>query len=140
MKNQVGLWIDHRHALIVRFLETGEVLKSHIISKLPKHIRFSGVSHDKAENEAHDDYAENKRDRRFKDLLNRYYAEVIAKLENADSILILGPGEAKIELQKQLENKTQAEIMIEAADKMTENQILANLRQHFQDNNIGFVK
>jgi len=43
-----------------------------------------------------------RRDRRFGEHLHQYYAEVVAAIHDANSILILGPGEAKGELEKRL--------------------------------------
>jgi hypothetical protein len=58
---------------------------------------------------------------------------VIACIRDADSILILGPGEAKGELQKQLEGQALGEriVGIETTDKMTDSQVAAKVRQHF---------
>jgi hypothetical protein len=49
------------------------------------------------------------------------------------SILIFGPGEAKDELQKQLEGQALGERIVgmETADKLTDGQIAAKVRQHF---------
>lgn len=134
MRNKVGLWIDHRQAIIVRFFDYGEDIVR-LNSNLPKHIRFSGASHDRDELNPHDDSAEDKRDKRFNQLLNHYYDEVILRLASADSIHILGPGEAKIELEKRLTKSEllSASVTLEAADKMTERQITARLRQYFQE-------
>jgi hypothetical protein len=132
MKDKIGLWIDHRQAIIVRLSETGEVT-SRIRSHLPRHVRFSGASYDRSESNPHDDTLQDKRDRRFTALLNRYYDTVIAQLHNADSIFIMGPGEASIELRKRLENESQAMLEVEVADKLTEKQIVAKTRQHFQE-------
>ena len=41
MKKQIGLWIDHRKAVIVIVTEEGEELKK-ITSNMEKHVRFTG--------------------------------------------------------------------------------------------------
>jgi hypothetical protein len=58
---------------------------------------------------------------------------VISYIRSAESILIFGPGEAKGELKQRLENeKLHGNIVgIETVDKMTDNQIVAKVRQHF---------
>jgi hypothetical protein len=50
-----------------------------------------------------------------------------------DSILIFGPGEAKGELQKRLENQEAKWhiVAVEASDKMTDGQIVAEVREYF---------
>lgn len=130
MKHETGLWIDHREAVIVFLSDEGETIK-HIPSNMEKRVRYSGASESAG---SHDDLAEDIRDRRFDEHLSKFYDEVIEALGDADSILILGPGEAKIEFQKRLENKKRSErvVNIESSDKLTENQIVARVRQYFQ--------
>jgi hypothetical protein len=139
MKRPTGLWIDHRQAIIVTLLNDEETLK-HIRSDIPKHTRYSGASEPTNEAdthtdqaEAHSDASEDSRDRRFENHLGTYYDHVISYLREADAILILGPGEAKGELQKRLEGKALGGLIVgvKAADKMTDSQITAAVRQHF---------
>ncbi len=124
MKRQVGLWIDHRETFIVSITDTGEETKR-ISSDMEKHVRFSGSPEVSAEDQ---------RDRRFAGHLSKYYDEVIAAIRDAGSILIFGPGEAKVELGKRLEGeKLESHIVgIETVDKMTDHQIAAKIRRHFQ--------
>ena len=97
MKSKVGLWIDHRKAVIVTVTDEGEETKQ-ITSDMEKHVRFSsGASEDGS--------AEDVRDRQFENRLNSYYDEVIACLREAETIQIFGPGEAKGELEHVLSTK-----------------------------------
>jgi hypothetical protein len=50
-------------------------------------------------------------------------------------MLIFGPGEAKGELKKRLKkaNLSGRVVGVETVDKMTDHQIAAKVRQHFQD-------
>ena len=125
MKKKIGLWIDHRKAVIVTVTEEGEELKK-ITSNMEKHVRFtSGTG-------SEDGSSEDVRDRQFGNHLNSYYDEVIAVIRGADSIQIFGPGEAKGELEKRLEReglKTHI-FAIETVDKMTDRQISAKVRNH----------
>jgi hypothetical protein len=59
---------------------------------------------------------------------------VVSFLRNADSIWIFGPGEAKGELKKRLEreNLDGRIYRVETAGKMTDRQITAKVRQHFE--------
>jgi len=124
MKKELGLWIDHREAVIVTVSKEGEEIKR-ISSDAEKQGRFSA--------NAPEGSPEDRRDRRFGEHLHQYYAEVIAAIRDADSILILGPGEAKGELEKQLTHeKLSGRIVgIESADKLTEPQIVAKIRKYF---------
>jgi len=96
-----------------------------ILSGIEKHVRFS----------AGEGGAEDSRDKRFEGHLNQYYDKVIASLRDARSILILGPGEAKHELEKRLGDAGlgKAIVGVETADKMTDPQIAASARQRFRE-------
>jgi stalled ribosome rescue protein Dom34 len=128
MKREVGIWIDHRKTVIVSVTEKGEKT-SLIISGMEKHVRYSGSPQE--------DSAEDQRDRRFTGHLNKYYDDIVSRIRNAESILILGPGEAKIELQARLESEALSGriVGVETVDKMTDRQIAARVRQHFPERN-----
>jgi hypothetical protein len=132
MKKEIGLWIDHREAVLVILTEGTEEIR-HITSSDEKHIRYSGRSHSKTPEGLKEVTAEDQRDRKFGNLLNKFYDEVIAALRDADTIQIFGPGEAKGELEKRIEHEgLKANILIiETVDKMTDRQIAAKVREHF---------
>lgn len=124
MKKRAGLWIDHRKAVIVIMSEDGEE-NMEITSDMEQHVRFSGKT------DSEDGSGEDVRDRQFENRLNRYYDRVVEVVRGADSIQIFGPGEAKGELKKRLEHhglKSRV-LAIEAADKMTDRQIAAKVRE-----------
>ena len=77
--------------------------------------------------------ADDSRQREYAGHLAHYYDEIISFLCEAKSILLLGPGEAKGELQKRFEKHPSAarRIALETADKMTGPQIVARVRHHF---------
>ena len=131
MKANAGLWIDHREAIIVVLSETGEETRR-IQSKVEKQLRRSGESaNGTSEDQA--TQAEDSRDREYAGHLAHYYDEIISYLRDAGSILIFGPGEAKGELKKRFEkHKSDTRtIAMETADKMTEPEVVAQVRQHF---------
>jgi hypothetical protein len=134
MKKEVGLWIDHRQAVIVINLDQEETIKR-IPSNLEKDVRYVGASQAGGEGEPHVDTSQDGRDRRFVNQLDRYYDEVIAVLRDATAILILGSGEAKVELQKRLEAYELSDrvVGVKAIDKLTDAQIAAEVRQHFRE-------
>jgi stalled ribosome rescue protein Dom34 len=123
MQRDVALWIDHRKAVIAAVTGDTEDL-TRIVSGMEKHVRFS----------AGEGGAEDSRDKRFEGHLHQYYDEVVASLRDARSILILGPGEAKHEVEKRLRDAGlgKAIVGVETADKMTDPQIAALARQRFR--------
>jgi hypothetical protein len=133
MEKQIGLWIDHKKAVIV-FLENGKEEIRQIESNLEKHAHIKGGARAKTPFGAQCFTAETQTDRRFKEHLNKYYQQVISAIGGATSLLVFGSGEAKHELEKHLKEKGQVKnIYIEAADKMTERQIIAKVRAYFKN-------
>ena len=65
--------------------------------------------------------------------LGKYYEGIVSIIRDADTIWIFGPGEAKIELENQLNREELgARILgIDTVDKMTERQIAAKVRDRF---------
>jgi hypothetical protein len=133
MKTKVGLWIDHRKAIIVAVTDKGEEIGL-IISKVEKQPRRSGDSPLKGPHDPLQVPAADSRQRTLTGYLNIYYDAVIASIRDAESILIFGPGDAKGELKKRLKrNNLGGRIVgIETADKMTDRQIAAKVRKYFQ--------
>ncbi len=134
MRTKVGLWIDHRKALIVAVTDKGEELGL-IISKAEKQLRRSGDSPLRGPYEPRQVPADDSRQRARTRHLNLYYDAVIACVGDAESILIFGPGEAKGELKKRLERKNLGGRIaaVETVDKMTNRQIAAKVQQHFSE-------
>jgi hypothetical protein len=134
MRTKVGLWIDHRKAIVVTVTDKGEEIGL-IISAVEKQLRRSGDSALKGHYEPQQVAADDSRQRTFTRQLNIYYDAVIACIGDAESILIFGPGEAKGELKKRLKrNNLGGRIaVVETVDKMTDRQIAAKVRQHFAE-------
>ena len=132
MRKRVGLWIDHRKAIIVTVTDKGEELGL-IISRVEKQPRRSGDSPLKGPYEPHHVPAQDSLQRTFTGHLNIYYDAVIASLRDAESILIFGPGEAKGELKERLEKHGLGGriVGIETVDRMTDRQVAAKVRQYF---------
>ncbi len=133
-KYKAGVWIDHRKALIVVVTPGGE-RTTLIISKVEKHPERSGDSPMKGRYAADQVPADDSRQKAYTGELNIYYDTVIAAVRNAESLIILGPGEAKGELRKRLvKNKLGGRVAaVETADKMTDRQIAAKVREYFSE-------
>ena len=133
MKN-IGLWIDHKKTVLVVQNEHGENIQQ-IESGIGRHVRYRGASHSKSPFSAQYQQGDDQLDNKFTEQLNKFYEKVIAQLRKADAVLIFGPGEAKRELEKRIAHeKVRVPVMkIETADKMTERQIAAKVRNYFQE-------
>ena len=133
MTTNVGLWIDHRKAIVVTVTENGDETRI-IISAAEKQLRRSGDSPLKGRFERQRVVADDSQQRGLTGHLNSYYDAVIASIDDAESILIFGPGEAKGELKKRLERKHLGEriAVLETVDKMTGRHIAAKIRTYFE--------
>ena len=130
MKEEIGLWVDHKKAVFVN--GDGEEIVT-LISNMEKRVRFRGGTRGKTAYGSQYFPADDQQDRRFAEHLNRYYTEVITQLRGAKAIVIMGPGEAKFELEKRLEREGLLDnvLGIEIADKLTDRQIAARVKQFF---------
>ncbi len=132
MKNEVGLWVDHRKAVIVTLENQKETIQI-ILSTMEKHTRFSSGSHSDTSNDVNGSTAEDIRDRQYDLHLGKYYSEIAFNIRGADSIMLFGPGEAKVEFaaylkKEKLEDKI---AQVDTVDKMTDRQIVAKVHDYF---------
>jgi hypothetical protein len=132
MSTHVGLWIDHRNAIVVALREGKE--SSHVITSLvEKQLRRTGDEPMQGTYEPQLVPADDRRQNTLTGHLNNYYDAVIADIRSAESILLFGPGEAKHELNQRLAAQQLGDhvVGIETADKMTDRQIVAKVRDYF---------
>jgi hypothetical protein len=127
MKKKIGLWIDHREAVIVALIDKGEQI-TRIKSDAEKQIRFAGGSRKDGLQTT-----EAVRGKKLDSNLGKYFDEIIAHIRDAELIQIFGPGDAKNELTKRLDKDGLKERIteVETVDNMTDNQIAAKVREHF---------
>lgn len=136
MKTAMGVWIDHKQAILVTNPAEPELIR--LLSNIEKRIRYSGASKSRDFLAPHDATTEDGRDRRFEERLKHYYDEVISYLRDADEVFIMGPGEARLELQKQMleQGLHKVSITVQPADKMTDEQVVAAVRKQFLPTNL----
>jgi hypothetical protein len=124
MNHKVGIWIDHKKAVVV-FVSASGVTAKTLESEVGPHTRYSGPQ---------DGGGEKKYEDRHGQHLDRYYDEVIHQLGQPEALLIFGPGEAKLQLKERISrSKALADRMvgIETADKLTDPQIIAKVKEHY---------
>ena len=132
MTNRVGLWIDHKKAVIVSVSEQGERLQT--IESGAKRIEYRGGARSRAAYSARYTQGEDQLDNRFSEQLNKYYDQVATLLRGATEILIIGPGEAKTEFKARLERQKgpPPQIHLQPADRIPDRQVAARVRQFFK--------
>src|SRR6185436_16691247 len=92
MSQDVGVWIDHKKAVIVS-IAAGEVTTRTLESDVGSHPHYSG---------AQEGGGEKKYEERHNQDLARYFDDVIGQLGKPDAVLLFGPGEAKLQLKERL--------------------------------------
>ncbi len=125
MDRKVGLWLDHKKAVIVCISNNAEERRI-ITSDMEHYVRYSSHAPE-------DGSAEDVRDRRFWNHLGEYYEKVIAQIGDATSILIFGPGDAKHELKQclEIEGKLENVVGVYDAESLTNHQVALRVRERF---------
>ncbi|MGI8908483.1 MAG: hypothetical protein ACR2IE_18565 [Candidatus Sumerlaeaceae bacterium] len=124
MARNVGIWIDYSEC-VISFPDEGDYIRR-IMSRAGLRLRTTADA--KATAAA-------MRDPRIRERLTKYYQEVISCVHSADAILIFGPDEASIELQKHMVEAGLGERIrsVETAPKMSTRQIVAKMVECFED-------
>lgn len=132
MAINAGIWIDHHKAVVVLITDGADVTEV-IMADAEATNAPDSQSNDRNAHSRNDFIAEDKRERKAMIHFIKHYDNVIAHLHHADSIFIMGPGEAKGELSKRIEgtNLKGRVSHIEPADKMTDRQVAAHVREVF---------
>jgi hypothetical protein len=144
MKKHIGIWLDHKKAFIViikpseRFWEeAAEVTTTEMHSEVERKVRLSGGSRTRNVPWGPQEVAvDSKIEIRQKQQLRKFYQKIIEVIKEGNKILIMGPGEAKSELKKEIEkSKTRVPkiVGVQTCDKMTLNQITARVKSYFDN-------
>jgi hypothetical protein len=130
---RIGLWIDHKKAVIVTENQKGESIQQ-IESGVGRHVSYRGASHPKSPYSAQYQQGDDQLDNKYTEQLKKFYDKIIALMRDAEAVFIMGPGEAKLEFEKRLvHDKINVRVVgVEAADKMTDPQIAVKVRKHFE--------
>ena len=132
MKN-VGIWIDKRKAKIVSLVDGNERLDT-IVSDVEE-FHVGGGSGSRSKGVQQDVVQDNKYLEREKHQLAEFFKDVGASIADADAIVIFGPAQTGeklynelLERHSQFKNK---KLSVEKADNMTDNQIMAWVRNYY---------
>lgn len=122
IQKNIGIWMDHADAQLI---DLNAKDKSHFITS-----KFTSETKEEALNRS-ESIMHNKRQQ----MQEAYYKEIANEILKYDHVLLFGPTNAKTELHhyvsKDLHFKD-IKIDIEAADKMTDNEKDAFVRDHFE--------
>ena len=132
MAMKAGIWIDHKRAIVVLITDAGRDLKT-IDLESGQPIGRTGRTRATNKYTPNDFVAEDKLGRKVENARKNDYDKVMATFRGADSLLILGPGEAKEEFSRHLKAKKLRGVVValETADKLTERQLAAKVQACF---------
>ncbi len=131
MKSKAGVWIDHKQAAIVLLTDSGpEVKRIKTVDKSPRAANGARARHTYTPN---DFVPEDRRERKLIEDRKKVFEQVLANVRGADALLILGPGEAKVEFRKHIMAKKLRglSLEVETTDKLTDRQLIAKVGEHF---------
>jgi hypothetical protein len=139
MQKSIGIWVDHRRAVIVSLMgehQSIETVDSGVHSQPANESGGRGAGGQNSKGAGNPTrIPEGEEERNFDQHIKKFYREVESNLDGAVSILIFGPGQARMELKKHLEsNKRFSDINIEteAADRMSTEEATRKTREHFR--------
>ena len=130
MATKAGLWIDRKQAIVILISDKGQEIKR---LELGTKQSVRPARSPKKKYTPNDFIAEDRRERKIADDRRKAYDEVLACVRGADSLLILGPGEAKGEFIKHFKSKKLRGVTVEmeTTDRMTDRQVAAKVGKHF---------
>ena len=135
MKNQVGIWIDHEQAIVVSLVD-GLCSVTCVKSNVEGHHKWSGRLHGAKSESPQGVTREKTVEERRRQHLHRYYGELVDRIRGASHIFIFGPGEAKLEFEKEIRKSKELGrrvAAVETADKMPETRITAKVRAFYEE-------
>jgi hypothetical protein len=132
MKN-IGIWIDKQEAKIITLENGSEHLKT--VSSDLEDFNIGGGSGTAQKGGPQDVVQDSRYLEREKHQLADFFTDLVKYIEAADAVVIFGPAEAGMKLEKELVEKHHLLVgkvkSVEKADSMTENQLTAWVRDYF---------
>jgi hypothetical protein len=132
--NRYGVWIDRKHAMIIRINPDGNQQFTEILSGLGHRTRFQGETTNKTGMLGTTISWQKKAQAKENNEMRKFILKVVDALEHANAILILGSADTRFELQNTIEkNKQMTGAWIEnrAEMKMDKRGLESEMEKHF---------
>jgi len=129
---QCGIWLDGSKAILV-YLENGQCITEEIDSNL-ENYHPKGGSRSKVPYGPMEKISESKYLERKKQQFKRYFASISEKLKNTEEIYLFGPGQTKLKFKEFLKSISKDNLTVSTSQKLTSNQIIAEVKAHFNVN------
>jgi hypothetical protein len=132
MGKNIGVWLDKEKAYVIS-VNGGKHHIEKVESQVESRVRYQGETKSYSRIGGAFFNPSKKKTKREKHQLHEYLADLSGKLSNAENILIFGPADVKNELRKVLiKRKYKPAIHMESAEQMTENQMVAKVKDYFR--------
>jgi len=134
MKKQIGIWLNTDKAVLVSLADGNESIHT-IESQIESRERFPGEGKNYSRLGSMLVNPSKKITEKRKHQLHHYFDEILHNLEDASSIYLFGPSKTKKLFEKEMKEHhgfDQKVIEVENADKMTTNQLIAKVKDHFK--------
>ena len=133
MKRKTGIWIDRKKVLIMHMSDDYREFKEWE-SEVDNRERFPGEG--RSFGRFGDQYLppEKKKQAKEESSLHHLFEKLDHEVRNSQDILIMGPADIKNKLHEFLQSKSgrkYRKVLVEAADRMTNNQFKARVRESF---------
>jgi len=133
--NKMGIWIDHRKAVMVSFEgNSGEYKIDHIDSGAESNFHFRGGWKSSGSNMAQSIERERTPEERRKHQYHDFYNKVIKLCNKPGHVYIFGPAQARLELKKEIDKIKLCPISIdgvEPSDKLSDSEIISKVKKHY---------
>lgn len=132
MATRIGVWIDHRTAVVADADEADGATRR-ITTELGKQLRLSGGGRARTQYGPQASPPDDMREAVSRGRRRVFFDEVAACVRGALRLFVFGPGEAKAEFKKRLKSRNFRGLIDEpeAAQRMSDRQVAARTRAHF---------
>ena len=134
MKQNIGIWIDAKHAVVIKLTEEGHSMKK-IESRIDLKKRVSGESKKYGRfGSQYLTYEKNEQNKR-KQQTHKFFRSLLVHINKCDELVIFGPAKMKLELKRELDlNNLFANKVIGIYDSplITDNQMVAWVKDFYK--------
>lgn len=126
MEKKRGIWIDRHKAMIVD-------PENETAPFIELQSDLNGLDPERSYRQTHRNPEKKLQAKRDK-ILRDYYQNVVNSIEDDSDVLIFGPADAKHELNKTIgeSHKRFKHVKLDAGEKMTNNQVVAKVKEYFK--------
>ena len=134
MEKQTGVWLDKEKAIIINLMDEKHSIKR-LRSEITTRERFPGESKKFGRFGNQFLSMESKKRNMAKNQTNEYLKNIINEIRYVDKLVLFGPAEMKTQLEKAILNNSiisKKLVAVEPADNMTENQLVAWVKEYYK--------